>query len=31
MREGLLILGDHLPNPHTGAKSTPAPAADAGS
>jgi alkanesulfonate monooxygenase SsuD/methylene tetrahydromethanopterin reductase-like flavin-dependent oxidoreductase (luciferase family) len=24
MREGLLILGDHLPNPHTGAKTTPA-------
>jgi alkanesulfonate monooxygenase SsuD/methylene tetrahydromethanopterin reductase-like flavin-dependent oxidoreductase (luciferase family) len=24
MREGLLILGDHLPNPHTGAKTTSA-------
>jgi hypothetical protein len=24
MREGLLILGDHLPNPHTGAKATSA-------
>ena len=24
MREGLLILGDHLPNPHTGAKTTAA-------
>jgi alkanesulfonate monooxygenase SsuD/methylene tetrahydromethanopterin reductase-like flavin-dependent oxidoreductase (luciferase family) len=24
MREGLLILGDHLPNPHTGVKTTPA-------
>jgi alkanesulfonate monooxygenase SsuD/methylene tetrahydromethanopterin reductase-like flavin-dependent oxidoreductase (luciferase family) len=24
MREGLLILGDHLPNPHTGVKATPA-------
>ncbi|TMA35354.1 MAG: LLM class flavin-dependent oxidoreductase [Deltaproteobacteria bacterium] len=24
MREGLLILGDHLPNPHTAAKTTPA-------
>jgi alkanesulfonate monooxygenase SsuD/methylene tetrahydromethanopterin reductase-like flavin-dependent oxidoreductase (luciferase family) len=24
MREGLLVLGDHLANPHTGAKSTPA-------
>ena len=24
MRAGLLILGDHLPNPHTGVKSTSA-------
>jgi alkanesulfonate monooxygenase SsuD/methylene tetrahydromethanopterin reductase-like flavin-dependent oxidoreductase (luciferase family) len=24
MRAGLLVLGDHLPNPHTGAKTTPA-------
>jgi alkanesulfonate monooxygenase SsuD/methylene tetrahydromethanopterin reductase-like flavin-dependent oxidoreductase (luciferase family) len=24
MREGLLVLGDHLPNPHTGVKTTPA-------
>jgi alkanesulfonate monooxygenase SsuD/methylene tetrahydromethanopterin reductase-like flavin-dependent oxidoreductase (luciferase family) len=24
MRAGLLVLGDHLPNPHTGVKTTPA-------